>query len=120
MRKIIVTTFAIAGLTTEAAQAANYGVVTTAPGALNVLVLVGAVVAAFGAYKVQDLVRGGLMSKSWQLFAAGFVMLALAQVLSLMESMHLATLPSFLIPVLWTLMVAAFAYAILVVRRTLG
>jgi hypothetical protein len=120
MRKITLTILAVAALTAEAVQAANYAVVTTAPGALNVLVLIGAVVAAFGAYKVQDLVRGGLMSKSWQLFAAGFVLLALAQVVSLVESMHLAAVPTYIVPVLWTLMVAAFAYGIVIVRRTLS
>jgi len=120
MQRLLSFTLVALVTTTEAAHAADFAVITTAPGALNVLVLVGAVIGMFGAHKVQEAVRGGLLSKCWQAFAGGFLLLALAQVLSLAESLQMVSLPSLVIPALWTLMVAGFAYGIFLARRTLA
>lgn len=120
MRKLLSFTLVAFVTATEAAQAADFAVITTAPGALSILILVGAVIGGLGAFKVQDAVRGGLLHRCWQLFAAGFVLLGLSQLLSLAEGLQLVALPSMVVPALLTLMVAAFAYGIYLARRTLG
>ena len=120
MRRLLSFTLVAVVTATEAAHAADFAVVATAPGALNILVLVGAVIGAFGAHKVQEAVRGGLLSKCWQAFAGGFVLLGLAQVLTLAESVSIVTLPSLVVPALWMLMVACFAYGVFLARRTLS
>lgn len=120
MRKLVLTTLFTAALSTEAAYAADYAVIATAPGALNFLILVGAVIGMFGAIKVQDAVRGGMLSKCWQAFAGGFILLGLAQLLALAESFQLVSLPGLVVPALWTLMVVCFAYGIFLARRTLS
>ncbi len=120
MRRLLSITLITVVATVESAQAADFTALATAPGALNVLVLVGAVIGMFGAQKVREAVRGGLLSQCWQAFAGGFVLLGLAQILTLVESLGIVSLPSLVVPALWALMVACFAYGIFLARRTLG
>ncbi len=102
------------------ANAANLAVITNPPTIFSLLVLIVAVAGLVGAFKVADLVRGGLMSKSWQMFIVGFVVLALAQVASLLQAFEILALPSFVVPMMFVVMVGMFAYGVHEAKRTLG
>ena len=81
-------------LLSPAAHAANLAVITNPPTIFNLVVLVVAVVGLVGAFRVTDLVRGGLLLKSWQLFVVGFIVLALAQVAALLHAFEFVSIPS--------------------------
>ena len=102
------------------AHAANLAVITSPPTLLNIVVLAGAVVCTLGAYRVIGLVRGGLLSRSWQFLAGGFAVLALAQLLSLIGALELVALPAFVVPTLLAVMAGLIAYGVYEVARTLG
>lgn len=107
-------------LSAASTRAADFAVVVTPPGAMNILVLVAAVVGAVGAFQVSQLVRGGLMSKSWQLFAAAFGVLFLGQLLALLEDLQVFAMPTVLIPVLWLIAFGLFCWAVYQTKRTLS
>jgi hypothetical protein len=107
-------------LLSPAANAANLAVITNPPTIFSLLALIVAVAGVFGAFKVAELVRGGLLSKSWQMFIVGFVVLALAQVASLLHAFEILALPSFVVPAMLVVMVGLFTYGVYEARRTLG
>ena len=119
MKKIIGIAIATAVVVAESAQAANFGVIVTAPGLFNVLALGAAVFGVVGALKVRDLVRGGLLSKSWQFLLFAALSFGLAQLVTLLGSMELVSLPNFVVPLLWAMTVAFFAWGIFITKRTL-
>ncbi len=115
-------TVVIAGLLmllSPAVHAANLAVITHPPTILNILVLVGAIAGLFGAFKVAELVRGGLLKKPWQLFIIGFVVLVLTQAAWLLQAFEIIMLPSFVVPMMLVLMVGLFAYGVFEARRIL-
>ncbi|MDF1545811.1 MAG: hypothetical protein P1R58_12020 [bacterium] len=107
-------------LMSESVHAANFAVITSPPTILNVLVLVASVGCVAGCFKVAELVKGGLFSKSWQLFLAGFGMLVVSQIASLCVTFEILALPSFIVPGILTLMAGLFLYALYEARRILG
>ncbi|MDH3889606.1 MAG: hypothetical protein OEV49_00865 [candidate division Zixibacteria bacterium] len=107
-------------LLSPAAKAANLAVITNPPTIFSLLVLIVAVAGLVGAFKVAELVRGGLLSKSWQMFIIGFVVLVLSQVASLLNAFEVLAIPSFVVPMMLTVMVGLFAYGVFEARRTLG
>jgi hypothetical protein len=107
-------------LLSPSAHAANLAVITQPPTIFNLVVLVVAVVGIVGAFRVADLVRGGLLFKSWQLFIVGFLVLALAQIAALVHSFAIVSLPTFVVPLLLVVMVGLFAYGVFEARRTLS
>ena len=107
-------------LITESANAANFAVITSPPTILSLLVLVAAFGCVAGCFKVSELVKGGLFSKSWQLFLAGFGMFAVSQIASLCVTFEVLALPSFVVPGILTLMSGLFLYALYEARRILG
>ncbi|UCD62785.1 MAG: hypothetical protein JSW34_08440 [Candidatus Zixiibacteriota bacterium] len=101
------------------AMAANIAVITSPPTTLKLVVFgvaVGCVVATF---KVLGVLKGGLLSKSWQLFLFAFLVLALGQLASLMGDMEILNLPGYVSPALWVLTSGLFLYAIFETKRTL-
>ena len=102
------------------ADAANLAVITNPPTALNMLVLFCAVAAATGAVKVLSLVRGGRLSRSWQMFVLGFALLAVGQIIMLCQVMELFTLPDMVVPAVSVAAVGLLLYGILEMKRTLS
>lgn len=101
------------------AEAATLAVIVTPPGFLNVLVLAGAVVGFWGAYKVRELVKGGLLAGCWQYITIGLLLLAAAQFFQLLLTLQLVGVPSFLVPALMLAMAGALGYGIYLARRNL-
>jgi hypothetical protein len=79
-----------------------------------------AAVCLAGSLKIMSLVRGGLLSKGWQFFAASFGLLALVQLLALLQRLQVFDLPSFLLPACLVLMSVVFLGGIMQTKRTLG
>jgi uncharacterized membrane protein HdeD (DUF308 family) len=102
------------------AHAANLAVITSPPTMLHVVVLFFAVACTAGSVRVISLVRGGRMSKSWQMFLGGFLVLALAQIILLCETFEVLTLPGFVVPTALVVMAGLFLFGIVETKRTLS
>lgn len=120
MKRTFFTTGAVALLMSSTAHAANVAVIATPPTLLDTLVLGLAIFATVTSMKVFDLVRGGLLSRSWQLFAGGFAALALAQLLRILNAMEILSLPSFVVPAVVMIMIGLFIMGVIQTRKTLG
>jgi len=84
------------------------------------MILIVAGICIFGALKVLALVRGGLLSKSWQMFIGGFSALAFSQLLLILNAMDVINLPSFVVPACLMLMSGLFLWGIFETKRILG
>lgn len=102
------------------ANAANFAVITAPPTILNILVLVFGVVCVGVSFHVYSAVRGGRLSRSWIFFLAAFALLVLTQLLSLFHTLEVISLPSFVIPACFTIMVGLFLKGVLEARKTFG
>lgn len=106
--------------TTTEAHAANLAVITSPPAMLNLVILIGAAFCMIGAAKILSLVRGGQMTRSWQMFAGAFGVLTLCQIALLGHLLELLVLPTFVVPALLMGMVTLFAFGIFEMKRVLG
>ncbi|MCX6827020.1 MAG: hypothetical protein NTV06_07130 [candidate division Zixibacteria bacterium] len=86
----------------------------------NFLVLVAAVVGLLWAFKILTLVRGGLMSRSWQMFILGFGFLMLAQILALAAMIGISTLPEYIPAILYLLMGGSWLMGLYHTRKVLN
>lgn len=105
---------------TETSSAANFAALTQAPTLLNMVLLLGAAACFVFCLQVVSLVRGGFLSRGWQLFMAGFGFLALGQALRLLADLEIIVLPGWLVPAAMVLMAAAFLYGLLETKRSLS
>lgn len=121
MRQLCIPAVVIALLAgAESAHAANLTALVHPGGFLNLLLLAGAVACLIFAFQLTSLVRGGSLMRSWQLFLVGFLLLSLAQLFALLTELEIAAFPSWLNPLLLTLMAAAFLYGLMQTKRVLG
>ena len=120
MKKKILLGMLLVGVSAGRAEAANFAVITSPPTLLNILILAFAVACLAAAIKVLALVRGGQLSKSWQLFAAGFAVLALCEMAVLGSSFEIIVLPSFVVPASLVLMSGLFLFGIIETKRVLS
>lgn len=115
---VLGTVFVIAAATP--AQAANLAVITSPPTLLNLFILIFAVCCLASSAKVMSLVRGGQLSRSWQMFAAGFAVLTICQLATLSSHLELILLPSFVVPGALVVMSGLFLFGIIETKRALG
>lgn len=119
MKKLFLTAlFTVGGVSTG--QAANFAVVTSPPTILNILVLLFAFGCFFICFQVLSLVKGGQLSRGWQMFMFGFGLLALTQVAYLLTVFEIFAVPSLAMPVMMTLMVGLFLYGMYEMKRVLS
>ena len=119
MKKIFGLTLVMVLASGTPAMAANIGVIASPPTALKVVVFGVAVGCLVASSKVLSVVKGGLLSRSWQVFMFGFIVLALSQLAALLNDMEVLSLPSYVSPLLWVLTTGLFLYAIFETKRTL-
>ncbi len=119
MKRIVSLSILMVAAATRA-EAANLAVITNPPTALNLLVLFCAVAATGGAVRVLGLVRGGRLSKSWQMFVAGFALLAVSQIIMLCQVAEVFTLPEMVVPAIALAALGLLFYGIIEVKRTLS
>ena len=87
---------------------------------ISVVVLFIAVACLVWSLKILTLVKGGLMSKSWQMFGLGFGFLIVAQLVSLGQVAQLFVIPDFITPAVYLLMVITWLYGLYQTRKVLG
>lgn len=120
MRNVVWTSAAAVFLVSPRAEAANLAVITAPPTLLNILVFLVALAAAVMCWQVASVVKGGLLSKSWQIFMGAFVLLAVGQAMLLAATIELVNFPTFVVPAILVAMAGLFLYGILETKRTLG
>lgn len=119
MKKIITTTVLGSILFSSNTQAANFAVITSPPTILSIVIFLVALGCLYGVVKVLSLLKGGYLSRSWQLFMTSFIVLALSQVANLLKDFQLLSVPSFLVPALLVITSGLFLYGIFETKQTL-
>ena len=106
------------------AQTAHASVDTEAlfsvSGIADMVLLLCVVICLFWSMRIMSLVRGGLMSKSWQMFTLGFIFLMLARFLAISQSIHLLIVPEYVSTILYLLMILTWLIGIYQTKRTLA
>ena len=102
------------------AHAANLAMIASPPTMFSFFVLVIAGFCLFVSFQVWNQVKGGLLSRSWQMFLLGFVLLAVSQLFNVLTSIELMAPPGYVVPGLLTLMAGAFLYGAYNTRKTLS
>lgn len=120
MRKSLPIAVAVTLGTAGTTQAANLAVITSPPTILNIAILLLAGAAAAVCVRVLAAVKGGYLAKSWLLFMAGFGVLALGQLLSLLQALEMISLPIWVTPGLAVVWVSVFFYGVFDAKRILG
>jgi hypothetical protein len=92
----------------------------SATGIFNFFLLVCAVMCLVWGLKVLSLVRGGLMSRSWQMFVLGFAALVLAQVFVVSHKAHILPIPEFVATMLYLVMGGTWLVGLFQIRKILG
>ena len=120
MKRILSIAISLVVVTGATVQAANFAVITSPPTLLNALILLIAIACAIGSIKIFELVRGGQMSKSWQILIIGFIIFAASQIVSLCVTFEIIGLPAYVVPALVVVALGLFLYGIFETRRVLS
>ena len=100
--------------------AANFAVITSPPTMVNIAVLGVAIACIFATLKVLNLIKGGQLFKSWQIFMFAFAALAVGQVVLLLNDFEILALPEFVAPLVIVLTCGLFMFGIMETKKTLG
>lgn len=120
MKKTLLIGLIVTIATNSSAHAANMAMIVSPPTLFSFFVMIIAGFCLFGSFQVWNQVKGGLLSRSWQMFLIGFVILAVSQFLNVLSSVEIIGLPSFIVPLLLTMMAGVFMYGVYNARKTLG
>ncbi len=119
MKKILILSAASVLITSGQAMAANLAVITTPPTMLKFVVFGVAIGCLVVSFRVLNVLKGGLLSRSWQVFMFGFALLAAGQLASLLGDFEIVNMPSFVAPALWVAMSGLFLYGIFEAKKIL-
>jgi len=89
-------------------------------GAVNLALLLAVVICLAGSIKIMSLVKGGLMSKSWQMFTLGLVFLIIARILIVFDSIRIFASPELVVTALYLLMTITWLVGIYQTKRILA
>ena len=101
-------------------HAANLAVIKSPPTILDLVVLLFAFAAIAVGYQLLNSLKGGYLSKSWQLFIGGFGVVALSQIAKLLHTFEIVLLPEWIAPMLLVAGVGVLFYGVFQTRRILG
>ena len=101
-------------------EAANFAVITAPPTLLNLGVLVLSMGAVVIGLQLLGVVRGGLLSRPWQIMVGGFVVLALGQIATLVQTFEIIALPIWVVPGFMVLWAGVFFYGLFETKRALA
>ncbi|HDL03365.1 MAG TPA: hypothetical protein ENH25_04450 [candidate division Zixibacteria bacterium] len=87
---------------------------------IHLVVLICAALCLIWALKILTLVKGGLISKSWQMFVLGFCFLIAAQLTVVGENVGLLLIPTYITTALYLLMTITWLAGLYQTRRVLG
>ena len=108
----------ISGKTAHAAV--NVNALLSTSGIVDLALLLCIIICLFWSMKIMSLVRGGLMSKSWQMFTLGFLFLILARLTIISSTVSLFVFPEFVSTVLYLLMTLTWLIGIFQTKRILA
>ena len=120
MKRIFSIAISLVVVASASANAANLAVITSPPTLLNAFVLLIAIACAVGSIKIFDLVRGGQMSKTWQILIVGFIVFAASQIANLCVAFEIISLPAYVVPALVVVALGMFLYGIFETKRILS
>ena len=86
----------------------------------NLILLLCAIVCLVWSLKIMSLVRGGVLSRTWQMFGLGFGFLLLAQVLILGGRVNAFQLPGFMTTAFYVMMAITWLVGLYQTRKILG
>jgi len=89
-------------------------------GLINVALILSILICLIWSMRVMSLVKGGLMSKSWQMFTIGFVFLLFARFLVVSESINLFEAPDYIATAFYGFMVITWLIGIYRTKRILA
>lgn len=118
MKKVVLSTLGLL-LYGSDVFAANFAVITSPPTILSLLVFLGGIGCLFLTLKILNLLRGGLLFKSWQIFMTGFIALVISQLVNLVHDFEIFLIPSYVVPAILTLAIGLFLYGILEAKKIL-
>ena len=101
-------------------EAANFAVITAPPTILNLCVLALSLAGIVIGLQLLGVIRGGLLSRPWQIMVAGFAVLALGQITTLLQTFEIVVLPTWAAPSLMVLWAGVFFYGLFETKRALA
>ncbi|MCP4706796.1 MAG: hypothetical protein GY865_19535 [candidate division Zixibacteria bacterium] len=121
IKNILSSVLLIGLICTQTANAAvNTEVLFSISGIADMVLIACIVVCLLWSMKIMSLVRGGLMSKGWQMFTLGFVFLLLARLMVLSGMINLFVVPEYVATVFYLLMTVTWLIGIFQTKRTLA
>lgn len=111
---------AVVALLAADANAANLAVITSPPTLLNLVILLLACAGVIIGLQLLGVLKGGYLSRAWQIFVAGFGVLALCQVTILLQTFEIVALPAWVSPALAVIWAGVFFYGVFETRRVLA
>ncbi len=102
------------------AEAANFAVITSPPTILNLAVMFLGVAGVVVGIQLINILKGGFLSRAWQIFVAGFAVVILAQLAILLPTFEIIDLPAWVAPGLTVLWAGVFFYGIFETKRILA
>lgn len=104
----------------DRAEAANLAMIASTPNLLNLAVLGLSVAAIVVGIQLLKIIRGGYLSRAWQIFLAGFGVLAICQILALVNALEIAAVPGWVVPALTTVWAGVFFYGVFETKKVLS
>jgi hypothetical protein len=120
MKRSLVFTAVVFAFWAGEAQAANLAVIKSPPTILDLAVLLLTFAAIVVGYQLLGSLKGGYLSKCWQLFIGGFAVVALSQIAKLLQVFEIVSLPVWIAPLLLVGGVGVLFYGVFETKRILG
>ena len=107
-------------LLAASAHADEVAVIANPPTFFTFAIFAGACACIAVCFQVLMLVRGGQLSRSWQLFLAGFCVLGVSQLGMILHNFGVISMPSWLVPTLLAVMAGVFFWGLYETKRMLS
>ena len=120
MKKYTALAAVVLACTHSSAEAANFAVVAAAPNLMSLAVMIIAIAGIVMSLKAMSIVKGGLLSKGFQIITGGFLVLALSQIALLVNEASVMALPTIVVPALLAATAGLFCYGIFETGRSLS
>jgi hypothetical protein len=115
----VITAIVIMGIAADRAEAANLAVIVSPPSLMSLVILGLAVAGVVFGIQLLRVVKGGFLSRAWQVFVACFALLAISQLTSLIRATEIAAIPIWVPQLLMVLWAGSFFYAVFETKRAL-